>query len=219
MKRAVLRLGFELRRTQSQPRRSRYKPVEAERTSHDYDLVWSDRDTLNSYVSKSRAKLYEEVIAFAVAEGVGPEIESIADVGCGPGHFTQMLSERFRPKRLVGFDFSREVLSVAQQVCPAAEFRQHDIYSPLADTFDVVFCTEVIEHLAYPSRAIDNLVAISGVIVLSIPNGRLDTYGGHVNFWSMESWKVFLERVHPLHTTITAYACEGRNILTVVRKK
>ena len=29
--------------------------------------------------------------------------------------------------------------------------------------------------------------------MITVPNGRIDTFEGHINFWSPESWKVFIE--------------------------
>ena len=62
--------------------------------------------------------------------------------------------------------------------------------------FDIVFCTEVLEHLLYPHIALQNIIHLSqdsGVIMITVPNGRIDTFEGHINFWSPESWKVFIE--------------------------
>ncbi|MEG2336387.1 MAG: hypothetical protein RSC04_01440, partial [Bacteroidales bacterium] len=32
-----------------------------------------------------------------------------------------------------------------------------------------------------------------GTLVISVPDGRKDTYSGHIQFWSPESWAVFIE--------------------------
>lgn len=31
------------------------------------------------------------------------------------------------------------------------------------------------------------------VILITVPNGRTDQYEGHINFWSPESWEVFIK--------------------------
>jgi hypothetical protein len=43
----------------------------------------------------------------------------------------------------------------------------------------------------------------SGVALVTVPNGRLDTFDGHINFWSPESWEVFLKQM-----------CDGFSIKT-----
>jgi hypothetical protein len=59
--------------------------------------------------------------------------------------------------------------------------------------FDTVFCCETLEHLLIPSKALKNLLnATNFKCVLTVPDGRTDTYPGHINFWSEESWGSFL---------------------------
>lgn len=60
----------------------------------------------------------------------------------------------------------------------------------------MLFCTEVLEHLLFPDKALKNIlkmIANNGTLLVTVPNGRTDTYKGHINFWSPESWKVFIE--------------------------
>ena len=38
----------------------------------------------------------------------------------------------------------------------------------------------------------DRVCKKNGVIFISIPNGELDTYEGHINFWNEERFKAFL---------------------------
>jgi len=33
-----------------------------------------------------------------------------------------------------------------------------------------------------------------GSLLITVPNGRLDTFDGHINFWSPESWEVFIKK-------------------------
>lgn len=63
-------------------------------------------------------------------------------------------------------------------------------------THDIVLCTEVLEHLMHPERALDNLMSLrpSRAIALTVPQGRADTAGQHINFWSPESWQAFIDR-------------------------
>jgi hypothetical protein len=37
------------------------------------------------------------------------------------------------------------------------------------------------------------MLANEGVLVVTVPDGRNDTFLGHINFWSPESWKIFIE--------------------------
>ena len=34
----------------------------------------------------------------------------------------------------------------------------------------------------------------NGKLIISVPDGRIDTFSGHINFWSPESFKIFIEK-------------------------
>ena len=38
-----------------------------------------------------------------------------------------------------------------------------------------------------------NMLNEDGVLILSVPNGRNDNFIGHINFWSPESWGIYLK--------------------------
>ena len=191
-----------------------------ERDSSEYDLIWSDKQFIRTtYLNDKRKELYRSLLEFADEIQLFNGVVSIADVGCGPGYLLGMVSERYRRRRLVGLDFSSAVLDAARDICKGAEFRLQDIYDPLEEKFDLLFCTEVIEHLLYPARAIENLLSAANKIVITIPDGRKDTSGAHINFWSIESWKVFLEAYENGWKCLSLYLCEGRYIVTVMDRK
>lgn len=37
------------------------------------------------------------------------------------------------------------------------------------------------------------MVDKSGIALVTVPDGRIDTFEGHINFWSPESWEVFVK--------------------------
>ncbi len=48
----------------------------------------------------------------------------------------------------------------------------------------------------YPEVALKNIIDMMGkdsACLITVPNGRLDQYEGHINFWSPESWEVFIK--------------------------
>lgn len=75
--------------------------------------------------------------------------------------------------------------------------------------------TEVLEHLVHPEAALRKLAKVGRTLLLTVPDGRRDTteamqfnpewgsYRGHVNFWSPESWAVWLKRELPNHVIHT----------------
>jgi 2-polyprenyl-3-methyl-5-hydroxy-6-metoxy-1,4-benzoquinol methylase len=161
---------------------------------------YSDRKTVESYLD---FEFYDRVLNLL---GTDYDGKRIADAGCGIGHLLRSIHERYQPASLTGYDFSEAGLEIARTVVPAATFHSFDIYQGTNQTFDVVFCVEVLEHLLYPHKALKNIVkmiAPGGAAVLTVPNGRTDTFEGHINFWSPESWEVFLKG-----------GCEGFKLVT-----
>ena len=33
----------------------------------------------------------------------------------------------------------------------------------------------------------------NGILIITVPNGRMDTSFRHINFWSPESWEIFIK--------------------------
>jgi SAM-dependent methyltransferase len=159
---------------------------------------YADKERMEAYLDPGRLQFYDKLAEFVVSTGVDCNDRDVVDVGCGTGHFLNALSARFRPRSVTGMDFAEAGLDIARSTLPTATFICHDIYQPLPKRFDVVFCSETLEHLLHPYKALKNLldaVKRPGAVVLTVPDGRIDTFAGHINFWSPESWEVFVQQV------------------------
>lgn len=168
---------------------------------------FSDAQLVEQYIDSSRQEFYRAVIAVSQKNGAEFNEKSILDVGCGTGHLLSFLNVTFPESTYSGLDFSEAALQIAQKVLPKGSFKKHNIYEKIQGKFDVVICTEVLEHLTDPYTALSNLqdcLNPSGVCILSVPNGRKDNYEGHINFWSPESWQIFVER----------FSIKGSNVIT-----
>jgi ubiquinone/menaquinone biosynthesis C-methylase UbiE len=98
--------------------------------------------------------------------------KEVLDAGCGVGYGIRLLAEH-DPARLVGVDISAEALSQAS--ADEAEFVEADLRElPFeADSFDVVVCFEVIEHVEGHDRVLDELRRVlrpGGTLLISSPN-------------------------------------------------
>lgn len=164
-----------------------------------WNKLFSNSKFLKSYVGVERLKFYEELVQ-EISKRIDLQRISIIDIGCGTGHLLKLLAERFPNTKLMGVDFADEGVRVAQTLVPCAEFYRNDIYNmeiKWKESFDLVICTEVLEHLLYPEKAFKNLLSYvkpKGYLILCVPNGRTDTYGGHIHFWSPESWTIFINQ-------------------------
>jgi SAM-dependent methyltransferase len=132
----------------------------------------------------------------------------ILDIGCGNGYWVgEFLS---RGLRAVGVDPSSEGIAIARAAHPTGRFEQltvaPDILGQLdEEPFDIVFSTEVVEHLYDPrawAAGAFNALKPGGRIVCSTPYhgywknlalaiaGRWDGHanplwdGGHIKLWS-----------------------------------
>ncbi len=105
--------------------------------------------------------------------------KDVLDAGCGLGYGTRLLAEQ-DPSRVVGVDVSADALERATD--EGIETVRADVRDlPFeADTFDVVVCFEVIEHVEGPERVVSELERVlrpGGILLISSPNRDVYTPG------------------------------------------
>lgn len=132
---------------------------------------------------------------------------NILDAGCGEGIVYRAMRERGYNGRWTGFDFSREAVDFARVAAPEAEWHHASAYEiPFPDgSFDLVFSSQVLEHLPEPHRPLREYARVSaGWLLLSVPLEpyfrtmekillwlRLGGDPGHVNHWSPRRFREF----------------------------
>lgn len=188
----------------------------------------NSKEGLNEYYSDAEAVasfldpgFYDRLLDLLVAQGVDYNQKRVADVGCGTGGLLKALQGRDQTQSLTGFEYSEKALDLARAQVPGVEFCYFDIYEGTPREFDVIFCIEVIEHLLHPDRALRNVVGMltdSGVALVTVPNGRIDTFEGHINFWSPESWDVFVKQVCEGHAVKTGQVEDNQTNYAVIRR-
>lgn len=179
-----------------------------------YDQFYSDNRAVDDYYRSSRIRFYQAVLDEVIRRGIVMDVKRVLDMGCGLGFLVSEIKRRKKPAFIAGADFSQAAVDASKQRFPGITFFQHDITQPIPkdSPFDVIFCTEVLEHIEYPHVALRNLregLHASGILILTVPNGRVDTLNEHLNFWSPESWRVFLERECPNARVVTGQLSLG----------
>jgi SAM-dependent methyltransferase len=145
----------------------------------------------------------------AIVEPLGSE--SALDAGCGEGETLERLAALL-PERVAGVDLSPEAVEFASRRLPRAQISRESVYElPFADdSFDLVLCLEVLEHLKRPEAALAELARVSSRdLVVSVPDepwfrlgsllrGKyvrtLGNHPEHVNHWGPRFLRRFLEQ-------------------------
>ena len=130
----------------------------------------------------------------------------VLDAGCGAGEFLRFFAER--EFEVYGIDLVQEALERAQQLCPGASLHLGSLEEPLpfsSGFFDVVWCTEVLEHLFLPASALKEfhrVLKAGGLLIVTTPyhgflknlavlsfgfERHFDVTGAHIRFFTKRS--------------------------------
>lgn len=184
-----------------------------------YDSLWGDPVALETFTAEGdgiRRTLTREIIDATIR--LVPVGAAVIDVGCGAGDLLCELAGRTDVGSLSGCDFSSKAIERAR-VRLKGEFRVHIIERtlPYPDAaFDAVYCTDVLEHLEYPAEVVGELVRIcrpGGFVALIVPDGAVDTFFGHLWFWSERSLPEFLA---PWNAAVS-HLPKSRELLGLIR--
>ena len=103
---------------------------------------------------------------------------TVLDVGCGEGFTLLRLKNENIGQKLSGIDNNEQAIAYANKNYPELEIKKGDVYKlPYKDnSFDLVLCMEVLEHLDKPLVALEELKRVSKkYVLLSVPNEPLFT--------------------------------------------
>ncbi|WP_413430181.1 class I SAM-dependent methyltransferase [Synechococcus sp. Cu2B8-bc1011] len=174
-------------------------------TPEAYDLLWGDKNNLQQFRNEChgiRDVLTSEIISMVTTQL--SRSSNIVDIGCGAGDL--LLQALHVNTNIIphGLDFSPKSIELAR-----TRFKNgHDFITYTIDeslpydsaSFDMVFCTDVLEHLEQPKLIIDELYRIAkpyGSVIIVVPDGRYDQFLGHLWFWSPSSFKELLSDYDP----------------------
>lgn len=125
------------------------------------------------------------------------QIQTILDVGCGEGFILHYLRQTLRKPGMdyYGFDRSYEAIVMAQEMNKNTHLLcANAMTSPFREkSFDLIICTETLEHTDQPKLILENLIRLSKkYCLLSAPHepwfrlGNLLT-GKNISRWGNDS--------------------------------
>ncbi len=158
---------------------------------------WESQKAKQEWDSSEYKEFYRLLIDAIEKHKIPLENKNWADVGCGSGTLLLFLKARFKPNSINGFEMAKSAIKIAKKRIPEGNFEVYNLYEEPTGKQDIIFCTEVLEHLLEPDVAIRNLqkrMHDESYLIITVPNGRKDTWGGHINYWSPESWKMFIQK-------------------------
>ncbi|MBI4641880.1 MAG: class I SAM-dependent methyltransferase [Candidatus Tectomicrobia bacterium] len=125
--------------------------------------------------------------------------DSLIDVGCGSGALLSELSLDNHDIKLAGIDISPYVIEQNRERFKKIQFYQMDIEKEHPyERFDVVVCSEVLEHTDDPGKVIANLKSLANrYLIMTVPSGKvypLDKGFGHIRHFNGRYLKREIER-------------------------
>ena len=135
---------------------------------------------------------------------------SVLDAGCGEGFGVHELARRDPSLVLAGIDLDAEAVAYAEaRFGDVASFMRGSVLELPCDAgaFDLVLCSEVLEHLSAPERAIAEMKRVARThVLITVPlepyfqalNDIAQWLGisgdpGHVQFWNHAVFQAFIE--------------------------
>jgi len=145
-----------------------------------YEVYWSRLQESSRYHPANRFRYF--LIASRLRRYLKPGM-SLLDMGCGDARLLLRLRSRWPQNRFAGCDISHKVIGYNREQHPGIEFFQADVSArDLAERasetsrsgFDIVICSEVIEHVEDDRGLLQNaaaLLAPGGYLILTTQSG------------------------------------------------
>jgi len=112
-----------------------------------------------------------------LVDGVGIYPRNILDVGCASGWFLSRVKLRYPKSRCVGVDIYKKAIEYGKKRYKSLKLIHADAHAlPFTDnSFDLVICTEVLEHVASPEKVlkeIERVLSPDGIAIIEMDTGN-----------------------------------------------
>lgn len=149
---------------------------------------------------------------------------NILEIGCAGGYLSNHLAGLFRSAKVTGIDLYHPAIFEAQKRYPGIKFIKADAHKlPFADnSFDLIICSETIEHLVYPHKALGEIIRVlapHGISIIEMDSGNWlfkFIWFFWVNFSRGRVWKN--AHLHNLNTKILEKMINASGLKTLEKK-
>ncbi len=192
----------------------------------------STKDIISYYENEAEeVPIFGSIREIGLAENIirvfpNKSFQRVIDIGCGDGYLLYKIREKLPQASLYGLDVSHGRINTTKENVPSTFLLRGDVhFLPFPNNiFDLVICSELLEHVEYYTKMIDELIRISkGYIIISVPNElrlvrvmcpRCKTkhyLDGHVHFFTDNKLKnifqqrsdISIKRIRKFHTIFT----------------
>jgi len=163
-----------------------------------YETTFKSEQTYWWYTARS--KIFEHMLRKYSSADRKPENIRILNIGCGTGILSEQLS---RFGEIVSMDYSSDALGFCQKRNLKRLIRGDGESLPFKDnSFDWIFCFDIIEHLENDSEAIHDLKRVlkrEGKAIITVPAFRFlwssfDDLNYHKRRYRKNTFKALLEK-------------------------
>jgi len=140
----------------------------------------SSKENLSYYETEAKnLRLFGSLREISLAENILRNLPrkfiNVLDIGCGEGYLLHQIHKRYPSASKYGMDITNgRTITTRKNVPSAIVLRADAIRLPfLDDSFDVVICSEVIEHILDYQSVINEIARVSrGRIIITVPNDQ-----------------------------------------------
>lgn len=173
-----------------------------------YEAFWQDDSYQQAYAFDSAVR--DRFPAIQKVWGSLKKPGRALDFGCGNGVLTYWLHCNGFAEEILGVDISATGVRSAQShfARPGLRYELSGYLDESAESYDVVVSSHVIEHIDDPAAVVQRLKSLAEWMVIEVPlerclvqdwlaalrgRARRDNALGHVNFWTRQSFRQFLQ--------------------------
>ena len=156
-----------------------------------YISQFRNRFTQNYY--DSWGVNYVSTIEFILKKLEKESFNSLVDIGCGDGRLALEIKNNFSSLEILGIDYSKRAIQLAQSMNPYGNYKQLDILTQSVEKkFDVGILMEVFEHINPEMgdefvQAISKLLKPGGLLYVTVPHINKVVEYKHYRHFSSES--------------------------------